>query len=815
MEGAKGYSTFDVPPDIQEASSGLVAATANPQNDCQGVVGTTTAESALLSRTPSSFLNKAKHANEAVIAYCNSGSHFAQYALQYTGFIYLFMRTVSLFLLVQVVIFFGFMLFGTALNFMVSFAFVLVTNDKRIIFAAGLLFLMPYIMTVYFWFSVQLVEAELVQLITVSKQRPITKRCGILDCISGIFAWVFFIALVVMFLKLLVIGDKADMVLLMVCTIGLVMCFAGIFHSFLCYSKSLFTVVGAVILAMIISVSQRHLLIWLNEICYYFFWCSCGILLAYFFINSFPCHTYTLLKTVFTGKVTERDFGVSLFTKPTKLYRVLECGTNVVYTIASIAFFLCIWHFFSDKEWGQYNLTFYFVLASVWLYHMFMMWFARAFVYARTGGRVGFKWIPDKDDVHENHCKASLPSRESSSLNHSGEPIPSSSSIVLSAHERGNAESGKIAKHSRSMNRITDIDDDDVNPFVSSDPQSSVKDKLCRLAQFHFQSTRKGNYVFSACVVYTITVLVIVSIAFIFATSAETHLSPANKTTALQRINKMGIIESIGKDRVSICANDSFGFSWLDYAYISRISYAHSSLNIDLIQKRFTDRGFSISMHNQTLHYSALHHNATNLTVVSFRGTSSAMDVIHDVKILIESTIPKLASPFITLPVQTKDWITEDFAYTGSRAWPGGALALVDNGKSVVRELVRMYGTERVVVTGHSLGGALANIIGTYFNLTNYCVSPPGSEFSRTLYHLSSSQITKYVHSLVPQRDPVTALGSLQGTVVHIPCREPSSLKCHGLDATICMVSYICGDNDLADSCAPYWNQWNDYPEEL
>ena len=814
MEGAKGYSTFDVPPSVQDGSSGLRATVTTPQGDCKSAEATTTAESTLLPKTSSSFIDKVNHANEAVIAHCSSGSRFAQYALQYTGFIYLFMRTVSLFLLVQVVIFFGFMLFGTALNFMVSFAFVLVTDDRRIIFAAGLLFLMPYIMTVYFWFSVQLVEAELVQLITVSKQRPITKRCGILDCISGVFAWIFFIALVVMFLKLLVLGDKADMVLLMVCTIGLVLCFAGIFHSFLCYSKSLFTVVGAVILAMIISVSQRHLLIWLNEICYYFFWCSCGILVAYFFINSFPCHTYTLLKTVFTGNVTERDFGVPLFTKPTKLCRTLECGTDIVYTVASLSFFLCIWHFFNDKEWGQYNLTFYFVLASIWLYHMFMMWFARALAYARTGGRVGFKWIPDNNDVgvYKSECKASLPSEESTSLNHSGEPIPSSSSIVLPTHEK--PTNGEIAPQSKSMNRITDIEDEDVNPFTS-DPQSSVQDKLYRLAQFHFQSTRKGNYVFSACIVYTITVLVIVSIAFIFATSAETHLSPENKTKALQRLDKMGIIESIGKDRISICANDTFGFSWLDYAYISRISYAHSDLNIDLIQKRFTDRGFSISTHNQTLHYSALHHNATNLTVVSFRGTSSAMDVIHDVKILIESTIPKLASPFITLPVQTKDWITEDFAYTGSRAWPGGALALVDNGKSVVRELVKMYGTDRVVVTGHSLGGALANIIGTYFNLTNYCVSPPGSEFSRSLYHLSSSQITKYVHSLVPQRDPVTALGSLQGTVVHIPCREPSSLKCHGLDATICMVSYICGDNYLADSCAPYWSQWNDYPEEL
>lgn len=793
MEGSKGYSTFDVPPKSQAVSGDSTTA---PQSHCSDHVETTTEES---------FLGKVKRANEAVIAFCSSGSRLAQYALQYTGFIYLFMRTVSLFLLVQVVIFLAFMLFGTALNFMVSFAFVLVTDNKRIIFAAGLLFLMPYIMTVYFWFSVQLVEAELVQLITVSKQNPITKRCGILDTISGVFAWVFFIALVVMFLKLLVIGDKADMVLLMVCTIGLVLCFGGIFHSFLCYSKSLFAVVGAAILAMIISVSQKHLLIWLNEICYYFFWCSCGILLGYFFINSFPCHTYTLLKTVVTGHVTESDFGVPLFTKPTKLCRALECGIDIVYTIGSLAFFLCIWNFFNDKEWGQYNLTFYFVLASIWLYHMFMMWFARALAYARTGGRVGFKWIPDSSDLQQNECAPSLPSQESTSLNHSDEPIPSSSSVVFSG----------IAKKSRSMNRITDIDDNDVNPFTSSETNSGLISKLGRLAHFHFQSTRKGNYVFSACIVYAITVLVIVSIALIFATSSETHLSPANKTKAMQRLDKMGIIESIGKDRISICANDTFGFSWLDYAYISRISYAHSDLNIDLIQKRFTDRGFSITMHNQTLHYSALHHNATNLTVVSFRGTSSAMDVIHDVKILIESTIPKLASPFITLPVQTKDWITEDFAYTGSRAWPGGALALVDNGKSVVRELVKMYGTERVVVTGHSLGGALANIIGTYFNLTNYCVSPPGSEFSRSLYNLTSSQITKYVHSLVPQRDPVTALGSLQGTVVHIPCREPSSLKCHGLDATICMVSYICGDNYLADSCAPYWNQWNDYPEEL
>ena len=152
--------------------------------------------------------------------------------------------------------------------------------------------------------------------------------------------------------------------------------------------------------------------------------------------------------------------------------------------------------------------------------------------------------------------------------------------------------------------------------------------------------------------------------------------------------------------------------------------------------------------------------------------------------------------------------LTEDFALTGSRAWPGGALALVGVGKQAVGEIVEQVGADSVVVTGHSLGAALANIVGTHLHVTSFGVSPPGSEFGRHLYNFTSIQIAKYVHALVPQRDPVTTLGTMQGNVAHLPCLEPSALNCHTLDVTICMLAAICNDPHLSNTCQPLWSSW-------
>jgi len=194
------------------------------------------------------------------------------------------------------------------------------------------------------------------------------------------------------------------------------------------------------------------------------------------------------------------------------------------------------------------------------------------------------------------------------------------------------------------------------------------------------------------------------------------------------------------------------------------------------------------------LHYSEITSPLSNQTVVAFRGTNSKLDGLHDVNIFLESVIPSFATLYIPLPAKARAKFATFFACFGSFSWPS-ALNLVAEGKKKVEEL---KANEDVIVVGHSLGGALANIIGNIYQLQNFGLSPPGTAYGGEIYDFDDVDVTKYMHAVVPQRDPVASLGSTHGTVIHIPCDEPKSLSCHYLTTTICKISSICGqDQDI------------------
>jgi len=200
------------------------------------------------------------------------------------------------------------------------------------------------------------------------------------------------------------------------------------------------------------------------------------------------------------------------------------------------------------------------------------------------------------------------------------------------------------------------------------------------------------------------------------------------------------------------------------------------------------------------LHYSEITSPLSSMTVVGFRGTQSNVDYLHDAKLFIESVIPTFATLFIPLPYRAKESFALFFACFGSRSWPSG-MDLIKIGKEKVKKLSET--NPNVIVVGHSLGGALANVIGTSLSVDNYAISPPGISYGGKVYGFTESQMSRYMHSVVPQRDPVAALGFTSGNVVNIPCYEPKSLDCHWAQTTICTLSRLCNEDQdsLEDLC--------------
>lgn len=723
---------------------------------------------------------------------------------------YLCSRLVTFFFLFQMVVFMGFMIVGATLNFLVSTTYVMTTVKKWVwaTFISGALGLCVYIFPVFCWFSFKLIKNEAKYLGKIKKQMPplIITCCqresqqsggdgqpnggqkknkrNVQNMTLSVDTWVLgglcllallgFLALAIVYV---IYSSENNGKTGMGIMVGFLLLFflnevlfGLVFKKFYFMTKSIGLIILPTVIALIATLSKAPY-VFLNNFCLYFIGFSSLFFLISFLLKSFPCFLWTLVKIIskclgcLAGKCeitfTEKDFGSSLIWKKdntSEKDKVKQITITVIATGTCVLFFGTIVAIQCLKPWEDSDMTFYIILSVIWLVHMIFYWICFGITY-------------DKQEFFEFD-------EMSSSEEHDPEQS-----------QDGQPEDG------------------------GGDQQDpTTKEQVLECLRFHFRNKRVHSML---CEIITnFVVIAVACIVVVIFVCGSTEFQQFKQNENVQLAKSVNVQKRNSLFRVEVCWPDMFGMSWLDYAYISRIAYQNSSLDLSKMEKLFTDRGFTITINSEIIHYAILHHELTNLTIISFRGTNSKFDAIHDAKILIEAVIPNLAVPFFPIPFQTKEWIGRMFSYTGSRAWSAGPLSLVKNGNEVVKSLVERYGADNVVVTGHSLGGGLAYIIGTTNNLTNYGVSPPGSGIGKFMNKYTQEQVVKYVHALVPQRDPVAVLGSQQGNVVHIPCREPESLSCHSLDATICMLSSICGDKYLADSCAPYWEKWQNAPKD-
>lgn len=96
-------------------------------------------------------------------------------------------------------------------------------------------------------------------------------------------------------------------------------------------------------------------------------------------------------------------------------------------------------------------------------------------------------------------------------------------------------------------------------------------------------------------------------------------------------------------------------------------------------------------------------------------------------------------------------------------------------------------------MTGHSLGGGLAGIVGAKLKLPSVAFSPPGLKFSRLKHGL---RLRDLAHTTVvaPIRDPVPLVDKHTGLVQHTGCNESSALLCHLPQLMVCDLLQRCGD---------------------
>jgi len=238
-----------------------------------------------------------------------------------------------------------------------------------------------------------------------------------------------------------------------------------------------------------------------------------------------------------------------------------------------------------------------------------------------------------------------------------------------------------------------------------------------------------------------------------------------------------------------------------DMAYLSYIAYQKKWNERDLtllVNGYFLDRGGKwnvtyISEGDPRFYH--LFEGNTQVHIIGIRGTTSSREWFQYLKIwseIISYQVTSVALPKQTFPLKfVTSYITassflerllhhnrEDFAFSSV--------------ESYVQRINRTTGST-ILLTGHSIGGGLAKIVGSRQKVTTVAFCSPGEVFSRAKFNITLGDLQRYTTSVVSRDDMITWVDIHGGLVQYIDCNAGDFVECRSIVNTYCELKRSCG----------------------
>jgi lipase ATG15 len=264
-----------------------------------------------------------------------------------------------------------------------------------------------------------------------------------------------------------------------------------------------------------------------------------------------------------------------------------------------------------------------------------------------------------------------------------------------------------------------------------------------------------------------------------------------------------------------VCSLDLSSLDIVDFALIADSVYGYNtSVQYESFAQRFQGTALGDWQYVQRNDENGSHQvwvelffPTINMTVVAVRGTATATDALEDLHFWFGVSIMQAANVFVPFLKQLPTTFVVEMLSLNvlSTAMPPPVYTeLLDH----VVALKQRVG-DNLVLTGHSLGGAMAAMVGAKTKTPAVSFSGPGLLYTRGRFGVEDQDIRDYVLTIKPRRDVVPQIDELGGMVQEIECRRTNPLACHSTSTHLCELYASCGDRrhrdwSYATQCTTY-----------
>ncbi|CAH0492250.1 unnamed protein product [Peronospora farinosa] len=248
------------------------------------------------------------------------------------------------------------------------------------------------------------------------------------------------------------------------------------------------------------------------------------------------------------------------------------------------------------------------------------------------------------------------------------------------------------------------------------------------------------------------------------------------------------------------CSLRYHGLSVLDLALIADAAYGSSTaIQKSALENRFNGTELEdwkyVARNNEITDgqtWMEIYFPAVNLTVIAIRGTATATEALEDLHFWFGICIMQAANIFVPLLKQLpRAFVVRMLSMRLiSSVMPSPVYTDVLNHAVDTRARVG----DNLVITGHSLGGSIAAMIGAKTKTSAVSFSGPGLLYSVGRFDITSRDVRDYVLTMKPRKDIVPQVDELGGLVQEIRCKKSSPMGCHSTSTHLCELYFSCGD---------------------